>query len=190
MEGVHVAFEVRVALGLRQVREGICFEFRPEFKLFMGTNHRPIIRDASNGMWERVRLIPFKASFPKNSSRQDPNLPAKLLAEREGILAWAVEGARRGLDKEPPVPEKVLAATNAYHSEQDTVRRFLEEECEKDPTASVTRKELLKRYTDYADEAIMPKDFAKRIRSLGILEGNVHGGERAWKGLRLKCETA
>ncbi|MBC1420199.1 DNA primase family protein, partial [Listeria fleischmannii] len=35
------------------------FEFTPEFKIWMATNHKPIIRGRDDGIWRRLHLIPF-----------------------------------------------------------------------------------------------------------------------------------
>ena len=40
------------------------FEFKPEFKLWMATNHKPTIRGTDLGIWSRIRLIPFKVQIP------------------------------------------------------------------------------------------------------------------------------
>ena len=43
------------------VRKLYCeeFEFHPEFKLWMATNHKPAIRGTDKGIWRRIHLIPF-----------------------------------------------------------------------------------------------------------------------------------
>jgi phage/plasmid-associated DNA primase len=63
----------------------------PEFKLFLGTNHTPLIRGTDNGIWRRVHLIPFDVQIP--DEERDMRLPEKLGAELPGILAWVVAGA-------------------------------------------------------------------------------------------------
>src|SRR5699024_1197569 len=66
------------------------FEFKPEFKIFFSTNHKPIIRGTDDGIWRRIRLIPFNARF--EGSKRDINLSDKLAKESPGILNWALEG--------------------------------------------------------------------------------------------------
>ena len=66
------------------------FEFSPEFKLWMGTNHKPIIRGTDIGIWRRIMLIPFTATIPDETI--DKNLKYKLRQELPAILNWAVEG--------------------------------------------------------------------------------------------------
>ena len=70
------------------------FEFFPQFKLFVAGNHKPSIRNVDEAMKRRLHLIPFTVTVPP--AKRDSRLPEKLLAERDGILAWAVEGCLSG----------------------------------------------------------------------------------------------
>ena len=45
------------------------FEFVPEFKIFLATNHTPRIAGTDHAIWRRIRLIPFDVTIPK--SKQD-----------------------------------------------------------------------------------------------------------------------
>ncbi len=101
------------------------FEFRPEFKLWMATNHKPTIRGTDTGIWRRIHLIPFTVQIPEE--RVDRKLKDKLLQEAEGILAWCLRGLdaynREGLKK----PSAVIHAIEAYRTEMDVISRFLDE---------------------------------------------------------------
>lgn len=66
------------------------FEFKPEFKLWMATNHKPVIRGTDTGIWRRIHMIPFTVQIPKE--KIDRRLKYKLSAELTGIFRWAVEG--------------------------------------------------------------------------------------------------
>ena len=68
------------------------FEFRPVMKIWLACNHKPEITGTDEGIWRRLRLIPFGVEIPPE--RRDPELQSKLRAEASGILAWAVRGAR------------------------------------------------------------------------------------------------
>ena len=70
------------------------FEFVPQFKLWLATNHKPTIRGDDHAIWRRIRLIPFAVTIPE--AEQDGDLGAKLAEERAGILKWAVEAASPG----------------------------------------------------------------------------------------------
>lgn len=101
------------------------FEFSPEFKLWMGTNHKPIIRGRDEGIWRRMHMIPFMVTIPDH--KKDKMLKHKLKKELPGILNWAVQGCllwqREGLG----MPAKVMDAVKEYRSEMDVVSAFLTE---------------------------------------------------------------
>ena len=65
------------------------FEFSPELKLWMATNHKPIIRGTDKGIWRRIAMIPFNVTF----TNPDKKLIHKLRAESSAILGWMIEAA-------------------------------------------------------------------------------------------------
>ena len=77
---------------------GEWFDFKPTFKLWVATNHKPVVRGTDSAIWDRIRLIPFTVTIPEDE--RDKHLPARLLAELPGILAWiAVRLYERDLKK-------------------------------------------------------------------------------------------
>jgi putative DNA primase/helicase len=122
------------------------FEYTPEFKLWMCTNHKPFIRGTDAGIWSRIRLIPFNVQIPEE--KMDRQLKFKLRKELPGILAWAVDVCllwqREGLTP----PESVLAAGREYKSEMDILASFLEECCGEGGEANAG--ELFKAYIEWA----------------------------------------
>lgn len=99
----------------------------PTFKVWLGVNHKPVIRDTSQAMWERVFLIPFEAFFPRE--RADPYMREKLRSELAGILNWAIEGCLAWQQQGLNPPEAVKVATREYRQESDVISRFVEDEC-------------------------------------------------------------
>lgn len=163
------------------------FEFRPQFKLWLVANHKPIIRGTDNAIWRRIRLIPFTVTIPE--AERDPKLPAKLRAELPGILAWAVRGClewqRGGLG----TPTEVRAATDSYRAEMDTLAAFLDECCFVGPTATVKKGELYAAYKTWADgngEYVeTSKAFGLRLSERGFGETRDTQGNRCWRGIGL-----
>lgn len=100
------------------------FEYRPEFKLWMATNHKPTIRGTDIGIWRRIHIIPFTVTIPED--KIDKDLGTKLTAELPDILAWMLEGYRlwrhEGLNK----PKVVLDAVKEYRNEMDVISAFLD----------------------------------------------------------------
>ena len=66
------------------------FEFYPKMKIWMATNHKPIIRGTDNGIWRRLVIIPFNRIFKEHE--QDKDLIDKLRKEKDSIFMWLIEG--------------------------------------------------------------------------------------------------
>jgi putative DNA primase/helicase len=105
------------------------FEFDPTFTIWLMTNHKPIIKGTDEGIWRRIRLVPFLASFPKGDPRRDEYLDEKLLDELPGILNWAVEGCFNWQMLGLNLPEAVKAYTEEYRVEMDIIAEYIEECC-------------------------------------------------------------
>ena len=78
----------------RRMREDF-WEFAPSHKLVLATNHRPAVRGTDNGIWRRLRIVPFGVTIP--TQQQDTELPDKLAVELSGILNWALLGCAEWL---------------------------------------------------------------------------------------------
>ena len=126
------------------------FEFSPEFKIVMSTNYKPVIKGTDNGIWRRVRLIPFTAEFTKEN--RDPQLTEKLRRELPGILNWAIAGAV-GWCKEGLPPCAIIdEAGQEYRSEMDRVQQFLDDCTERSDSGSTQASTLYKCYRAWCSE--------------------------------------
>jgi len=67
--------------------------FRATHKMFIDSNHKPVIRGAEKAVWNRLKPMPFTVTI--QSGEIDKGLLEKLKAESEGILSWMVQGCRR-----------------------------------------------------------------------------------------------
>ena len=114
------------------------FEFHPEFKLFLATNHRPVIRGTDWAIWRRIHLIPFTVEIPKE--KQDKNLKEKLIVELPGIMNWALAGCDDWLRNGLFYPEPVIEATGKYKSEMDILGDFITDCIDKERGSEVTTK--------------------------------------------------
>jgi putative DNA primase/helicase len=163
------------------------YSITPTFKLWIGTNHKPVIRGTDHAIWRRIRLIPFDVAIPE--AEQDHGLIEKLHAESAGILRWAVEGClawqRDGLG----TPEEVRRATADYRAQMDSLEDFLGERCLVEPEVSLAASELYEAYTDWAkrngEPALSNKALSLHLRERGF-EPTRSKSERRWLGLRLR----
>jgi len=96
----------------------------PTFKLIISANRKPTIRGNDDGIWRRVRMVPFDVQIAEDKT--DKRLPDKLWAERSGILNWLIEGALAYLEIGGlAAPDEVTAATQEYREESDMVGGFV-----------------------------------------------------------------
>ena len=91
---------------------GEFFEFHPQFKLVLATNHKPEIRGTDEAIWRRIHLVPFGVTIPK--PEQDKRLLDKLKAEAAGILVWALEGCMEWQTDGLMPPQAITEATKTY----------------------------------------------------------------------------
>jgi putative DNA primase/helicase len=99
------------------------FKFYPQFKMTISGNYRPGISGADEGIWRRLRQVPFNVTIPKEE--RDIHLLEKLRAEASGILNRLLDGLRLWCDKGLIEPEDVMKATAEYRSSSDPLGRFL-----------------------------------------------------------------
>ena len=123
------------------------FEFTPKFKVWMATNHRPIIRGTDKGIWRRIRLIPFEREFTEEEV--DLDLTSKLLAESDGILQWMLKGLEMWQKERLGMCEKILMANKEYRQEMDVVSTFIEECVNNSLGKEVKASELYQHYKNY-----------------------------------------
>lgn len=167
------------------------FQFKPQFKLFLAANHKPVIRGTDEGIWRRVRLIPFTVQIPKEE--QDKELLSKLRDELPGILAWAIDGCQLWLERGGlGLPDEVRAAGDDYRSESDTLGAFIDEYCELGREFSEPSKLLYDAYAQWAKEGgefqLSQTAFGRRLEERGIIaekRGSM-ANRKVWRlGIRL-----
>jgi putative DNA primase/helicase len=107
-------------------------QYQPQFKLMVAGSHKPSLRSVDEAVKRRMNLIPFTVTIP--TDKRDPQLTEKLRAERAGILHWMLEGCaacqREGLNP----PKVVRAATEAYLSDEDAYRNWIDDDLDPDPS--------------------------------------------------------
>jgi len=106
------------------------FEFEPTHKIWVGVNHRPVIRGTDYGIWRRIRLVPFTVEIPERDIIPREIFLEMLAEERAGILNWAIEGCLKWQQDGIGIPDAIQAATADYRSRMDIVGRFIDEQCE------------------------------------------------------------
>jgi putative DNA primase/helicase len=165
--------------------------FPETHKLWLDTNERPGITNVDDqATFNRLHPIPFLRAIQKEDIDQD--LGRKLKAEAEGILAWAVAGAKewfeRGLDK----PPEVESATEDWRAENDNVGRFVQECCVTGDGFSARARDIYSAYrqwTERSGEKIIASDreFSARLIGRGYKRREDTRG-RYYEGIGLRLE--
>ncbi|MHB8156192.1 MAG: DNA primase family protein [Desulfocucumaceae bacterium] len=166
------------------------FEFIPQFKLFLATNNKPTIKDQTNAIWRRIKLIKFAQDFKDNPDRELPN---RLRNEKSGILNWLAKGCLSWL-KEGDLgePQEVKEATAEYRAEMDELQGFIEDRCFSSAGASAWAADLYDSYKAWAAdnlterETMSQKKFGSALREHGFERYRGAHGRWAWRGLALR----
>jgi len=161
------------------------FHFIASFKLWMLTNHKPIIKGTDEGIWRRLRMIPFTVTIPKDE--RDGDLPAKLRAEAGAILRWALTGLKEWQRIGLAPPQAVMDATDAYKEEMDILSDFLTDCCKVAPGATYENKLIYNAYSVWAKENGLNvrshKWLSRALMDRGFTQDeNRHNGRR-WIGI-------
>lgn len=162
------------------------FEFDPQFKIWLATNHKPLIKGTDLGIWRRVRLIPCMAFFDK--SNPDPTLESDLETEMPGILTWAIKGAQQWYRQRLGTTASVAEATAEYREEMDSIGAWLSECCTLDnPRAETSAADLYASYAKWT-EAAGEGTLSQRNLGLRLKERhfkNAKSGTVRWFGIGL-----
>lgn len=145
------------------------FEFRPTFLLMLASNYKPSFRGQDEGLWRRVKLLPWERYF--RPEERDHRLGEALLRERAGIVAWAVRGAREWYRGGLQDPQIVQAETRQYRETSDALAGFLPGLFVYEEGAVTLQDVLWKAYQSWADEEALPlKERPTRKAFAGWLE--------------------
>lgn len=169
----------------RGMREDF-WSFTPSHSIVMHTNHKPIVRGSDEGIWRRLRFVPFNIVIPQGE--RDGKLPERLQQEKDGILAWIIRGYQewvsRGLDE----PGAVTEATAAFRGESDMLATFLEQRCLLNPYTHVRSSELFEAWVQWCKaenhDAGTQTKFSRELVDRGFdKDRTMHG--MVWRGIGL-----
>ncbi len=123
------------------------FTYRPQFKLLIVGNHKPVLRNVDEAARRRFNIIPFvhKPETP------DKRLEEKLKAEYPAILRWMIEGCLDWREHGLLRADSVRQATAAYFDEQDLFGRWIEACCKTGPGSWDTTARLFDSWKHYAE---------------------------------------
>jgi len=173
--------------------------FEITHKLWLMTNHSPRVDHMDEATKGRLHLIPFDMKWNRpGETRPDTTLPVAdkklmdtLATEKEGILLWMVAGAVKYHTDGLMPPNEVVAFTTSYIESQDTLARWLSEDCEVCPIdQGLLAKELLHKYSgfcvqeDESPQIDKPNNLSRKLKALSHASKKTKNGVRF--GLRQK----
>ena len=167
------------------------FEYVPQFKLIIAGNHKPSIRNVDEAMKRRLHLIPFTVTIPPE--KRDGRLTEKLLKERDGILAWAIEGCRQWQRQGLKPPACVVSATEEYFEAEDALGQWIEERCMLGQAHRAGVSELFADWREWAERAGeyvgSVKRFSELMATRKFEKCRLTGGARGLAGISLRAKS-
>lgn len=166
------------------------FTFEPTHHLWLMGNHLPAVKAGGDSFWRRLRLIPFTRSVP--TERKIEGL-ARILADEEGpgILAWMVAGAVDVFSGGLREPAAVMAFTETYAEEEDSLARFMGDCCHLGGGTHVVinTSKLRGAYDDWCraegETPLKPQVFGRELRTRFGIDQIRSNGRRFYVGVAL-----
>lgn len=154
------------------------FAFQSTAKIWWAMNDTPNVRDTSNAIWRRLKLLPFRRTF--REGEKDTGLLDKLALELPGILNWALEGLVR-LRKQGGFTQaaSVGAAIETLRYESNPVAQWLAERTQ--PGGETQATSCYQSYTLWATRNHGPElsgvQFARELGRLGVSKAHKRTGK-------------
>lgn len=165
-------------------------EFDPTWKIVLAVNHKPIVRGTDRGMWRRIHLVPFDATF--DGPRADRTLPDTLRREADGILALLVRACLMWQKHGLAPPARVAAEVESYRAGQDVVGSFIDEVCVLGQAQRANKAKLYQAYRHWcsnAGEYTHGKHaFNNHMRERGFEDERISGTVH-WVGIGIDSST-
>lgn len=167
------------------------FTFEPSHTLWLLGNHLPAARAGGPAFWRRIRVLPFNRVVPPQ--RQDKKLGERLAQDAPAILAWIIAGATAYHQGGLREPASVSSATEAYARDQDTVGRFVDEQCHRQPgsagvrtAVSVLRDAYEQWCEQLGERPVSAKRLTQELQSrFGVADARGGKGQRFYTGIAL-----
>lgn len=170
------------------------FTYTPRFKLWISGNHKPEIRGGDDGIWRRLKLVPFTAKL--NDDTKILGYEEILRQELSGILNWALVGLADWVKLGQLGGVKAIdEATGEYRDEEDPIGQWFEECCVLEPDAVTPTAELFGSWSwwairygfDPGNKTTFGRDLTQKR---GLVGGHAPGGKvRTRIGVRLLNTT-
>lgn len=148
------------------------FFYSPVCKHVICSNNLPRITDHSKATYNRLLIIPMDKVIPR--ADQDPMLPQKLEREIQGILNWAIAGARRlmAANGKWSIPGTSIIEVENLAFDNNPVAQFVEEKCEPAINGWITVSDFAYQFNRWHEgRDWTKKTISQRLSKLGYKSG-------------------
>ena len=160
--------------------------YKPSGKVWLKTNHKPVVKEDDDGIWRRLVVIPFGRKF--SESERDPNLEEKLIQEADGILAWIIQGAVKWYQDGLSICPTIKQESSEYRTESDLLGHFLQEKIEFDNTARAIETDVYFHYQNWCRASgtnpLSKIRFTQKLKERGVRQ-LASNGKRYYQGVKL-----
>lgn len=169
------------------------FHFVPSHQVVLYTNHLPKVGANDDGIWRRLKVIPFNAKIQGSG---DIKNYADYLYENAApaIMKWIIEGAEKVTRNDHKVndPKCVKDAVDAYREENNWLGHFLDDCCDLDPSYEEKSGEFYQQYRAYCiqnnEYVRSTTDFYAATDKAGFFRHKTNKGMMV-QGVKLKAGT-
>jgi len=172
------------------------FEFRPDFKMILSTNHLLTCNDPTIFKSNRIVLIPFNNHFDERT--QDTRLKDDFAKPEvlSAVANWLIQGYRYyKIEKFNNIPDEVKEATNSYQKESDQLECYIAECLQGDPHSEVPLKALHSHYQDWCTDNGYSLETLKQFKNsllqhAKIIKKRPNGAPASTTQLQMVCGFA
>jgi P4 family phage/plasmid primase-like protien len=166
------------------------FHFVPSHQVVLYTNHLPKVGANDDGIWRRLKVIPFNAKIKGNS---DIKNYADYLYDNAApaIMKWIIEGAQKvsSADHKVDDPKCVKDAVAAYRDDNDWLGHFISDCCDVGDGLTEKSGEFYQQYRAYCIQSgeytRSTTDFYAAVEKAGFVRRKSTNGTLVY-GLSLK----
>lgn len=164
--------------------------YYPEFKLWLAMNNKPRIIGTDDGIWRRVRFIPFNVKVPDHMKVKE--FHRVLFAEEgSGILNRLLDGVRAWREEGLQMSGAVASATAEFRDAQNVIQGFFDTRTVSGERGIHAKAgDLYASYKRWAEEqgefVMRQNEFAEELARRGFERRRMRDDGFHWFGVALK----
>lgn len=167
------------------------WSFERSHTFWLSSNHLPRISGTDEGIWRRIKLIPFTVDLRKKVKPIADFDRWLLKHEGRGILAWLIRGFLGYQEHGLTEPACVVAATTKYRDESDPLGDFLAEHTVVEVNAQALASELYAAYVEGGGKwssTAFGNELSERFEKTKSRLRDETRGKTVYRGLRMRSE--